>query len=45
MNAAISLLAQGSIAVGGRPEELDALIRREHALWSKVVKAGGVKAE
>jgi tripartite-type tricarboxylate transporter receptor subunit TctC len=40
-----SLLAQGSIAVGGTPEELDALIRREYALWSTVVKAGGVKPE
>jgi tripartite-type tricarboxylate transporter receptor subunit TctC len=40
-----TLLAQGSIAAGSTPEELDALIRREHALWVKVVKAGGVKAE
>src|SRR5215467_12825219 len=34
-----SMLAQGSIAVGGTPEELDALVRREVELWSKVVKA------
>jgi len=40
-----SLLAQGSIAVGGTPEELDALVRREYALWSKVVRTGGVKPE
>jgi tripartite-type tricarboxylate transporter receptor subunit TctC len=40
-----SLLAQGSIAVGGAPEELDALIRREYELWSRVVKAGAVKPE
>ena len=40
-----SMLAQGSIAVGSPPEALDALIRRDYALWSKVVKAGGVKAE
>jgi tripartite-type tricarboxylate transporter receptor subunit TctC len=40
-----SLLAQGSISVGGTPEELTALIRRDYALWSKVVKAGGVKVE
>jgi tripartite-type tricarboxylate transporter receptor subunit TctC len=40
-----SLLAQGSISVGSTPEELTALIRREYELWSKVVKAGGVKAE
>jgi len=40
-----SLLAQGSIAAGSTPEELEALIRREYALWSTVVKAGGVKPE
>ena len=40
-----SLAAQGCIAVGGRPEELTALIRTEHALWSRVVQARGVKAE
>lgn len=40
-----SLLAQGSIAVGSGPEELTARIRGEYELWSKVVKAGGVKVE
>ena len=40
-----SLLNQGSIAVGSGPEELLALIRSEYSLWSKVVKAGGVRAE
>jgi tripartite-type tricarboxylate transporter receptor subunit TctC len=40
-----SLAAQGCIAVGGSPEELTALIRREYELWSKVIKAGGVRAE
>ena len=40
-----SLLAQGSIAAGSTPEELDALIRREYGQWAKVVKAGGVKPE
>ena len=40
-----SLLNQGSIAVGSRPEELNALIRSDYALWSRVVKAGGVKVE
>ena len=40
-----SLLEQGSIAVGGTPEQLDAIIRRDYALWVKVVKAGGVKPE
>jgi tripartite-type tricarboxylate transporter receptor subunit TctC len=40
-----SLAAQGCIAVGGRPEELTALIRAEYELWSRVVKTGGVRAE
>jgi tripartite-type tricarboxylate transporter receptor subunit TctC len=40
-----SLAAQGCIAVGGTPEALNALIRSEYQLWSKVVKAGGVKVE
>ena len=40
-----SLFAQGSIAVGSTPEELDALIRREYELWARVVRAGGVKPE
>jgi tripartite-type tricarboxylate transporter receptor subunit TctC len=40
-----SLAAQGCIAVGGRPEELTALIRAEYQLWSKVVKDRGVKVE
>lgn len=40
-----SVLAQGSIAVGSTPEGIDALIRREYELWSKVVKAGAVKPE
>jgi tripartite-type tricarboxylate transporter receptor subunit TctC len=39
------LLAQGCIAVGGKPEELTALIKQEYELWSKVVKTGGVKLE
>ena len=40
-----SLAAQGCIAVGGSPEALSALIRTEYELWSKVVKAGGVRVE
>ena len=40
-----SLLAQGCIAVGGRPEELTALIKNEYARWSRVVQAGGVKVD
>ena len=39
------LLAQGCIAVGGKPEELTALIKNEYALWSRVVQAGGVKVD
>ena len=40
-----SLLTQGSIAVGSTPEEAAARIKSEYELWSKVVKAGGVKVE
>src|SRR6266699_3679507 len=40
-----SLLAQGCIAAGGRPEELSALIRSDYELWSKVIKTAGVKLE
>ena len=40
-----SLLAQGCIAVGGKPEELTALIKNEYALWSRVVQAGGIKVD
>jgi tripartite-type tricarboxylate transporter receptor subunit TctC len=40
-----SLLAQGVIAVGGKPQELDALIAREYEQWVKVVKARNVKVE
>jgi tripartite-type tricarboxylate transporter receptor subunit TctC len=40
-----SLLAQGSISVGGSPEELAARIQADFALWSRVVKTGGVKLE
>jgi hypothetical protein len=31
--------------VAGPPQALTALIAREYDLWSKVVKAGGVKVE
>ena len=40
-----SLLAQGCIAAGGKPEELSALIRSDYELWSKVIKTAGVKLE
>ncbi|HEY7238237.1 MAG TPA: tripartite tricarboxylate transporter substrate binding protein [Burkholderiales bacterium] len=40
-----SLAAQGCFAVGGTPEALTALIRTEYQVWSKVVKAAGVKVE
>ena len=38
-----NLLAQGCIAIGGKPEELTALIKNEYALWSRVVQLRGVK--
>jgi tripartite-type tricarboxylate transporter receptor subunit TctC len=40
-----SLLAQGVIAEGGKPQELDALIAREYEQWVRVVKARNVKVE
>ena len=40
-----SLLAQGVIAVGGKSDELDALIAREYEQWVKVVRARHVKFE
>jgi tripartite-type tricarboxylate transporter receptor subunit TctC len=35
----------GMTAVSNQPNELDALLRRELALWTKVVKDGSIKAE
>jgi tripartite-type tricarboxylate transporter receptor subunit TctC len=40
-----SLLAQGAIAIGSKPAELNALIVREYTRWVELVKARGVKAE
>jgi len=40
-----SLVGQGCIPVGSKPQELNALIAREYALWAKVVKERGVKVE
>lgn len=40
-----SLLGQGCIAAGSKPEELTALIKREYELWARVVKTAGVKLE
>jgi tripartite-type tricarboxylate transporter receptor subunit TctC len=40
-----SLLAQGCIAVGGKPDEVTALVKKEYALWSRVVQAGGIKVD
>src|SRR5690242_17944243 len=40
-----SLLAQGAIAIGSKPAELNALIAREYTRWAELVKARGVKAE
>ena len=40
-----SLLEQGCIAVGSKPKELDALIRKEYARWLRVVQAGNIKVE
>ena len=40
-----SLLAQGALASGSKPEELTTLIQSEYARWSRVVKAGNVRLE
>ncbi|MFN2644071.1 MAG: tripartite tricarboxylate transporter substrate binding protein [Burkholderiales bacterium] len=40
-----NLLAQGAIAIGSKPQELNALITREYTRWIDVVKTRGVKAE
>ena len=40
-----SLVEQGCIASGSRPEEVTALIRREYATWSKLVRERGIKPE
>jgi len=40
-----SLLGQGCIAVGSKPEELTALIKHDYELWSKVISTAGVKLE
>ena len=39
------LLADGSGAVGGTPQEFAAHIRAEHNLWSRVIKQAGIRAE
>jgi len=40
-----SLLAEGSEAVGSKPEEFAAHIRAEHGQWSRVIKQAGIRAE
>jgi tripartite-type tricarboxylate transporter receptor subunit TctC len=40
-----SLLAQGCIPVGSKPDELTALIKADYALWSNLVRSRGVKPE
>ncbi|MDB5864638.1 MAG: hypothetical protein JWO70_2444 [Betaproteobacteria bacterium] len=39
------LLAEGSEAVGTSPKEFEAHIRSEQALWGRVIKQAGIKAE
>jgi tripartite-type tricarboxylate transporter receptor subunit TctC len=39
------LVAEGSEAVGGSPQEFAAHIRAEHNQWSKVIKQAGIRAE
>jgi len=39
------LLAQGSEAVGGTPEQLGAVVNAELPKWAKLVKDAGIKAD
>jgi tripartite-type tricarboxylate transporter receptor subunit TctC len=39
------LVAEGSEAAGTTPAEFTAHLRAEHAMWSKVIKEGGIKGE
>ena len=39
------LLEQGAIGVGSKPQELDALVRKEYARWLRVVQTGNIKME
>jgi tripartite-type tricarboxylate transporter receptor subunit TctC len=40
-----SLVAEGSEAVGSKPEEFAAHIRSEHDQWSRVIKQAGIRGE
>lgn len=40
-----ALAAMGVDAVGGKPEQLDALVRSELAMWAQTVKTGGITAD
>ena len=39
------LVAEGSEAVGGTPQEFAAHIRAEHDLWTRVIKQAGIRGE
>jgi len=39
------LLEQGAIGIGSKPQELDALIRKEYARWLRVVQRGNIKID
>jgi tripartite-type tricarboxylate transporter receptor subunit TctC len=39
------LVAEGSEAAGTTPTEFTAHLRAEHAMWSKVIREGGIKGE
>jgi tripartite-type tricarboxylate transporter receptor subunit TctC len=40
-----SLLDQGCIGIGSKPQELDALIRKEYARWLRVIQTGNIKVD
>jgi tripartite-type tricarboxylate transporter receptor subunit TctC len=39
------LVGDGSEAVGSTPEEFGAVIRAEHAQWSRVIKQAGIRGQ
>jgi len=38
-----SLVAEGSEAVGGTPEQFATHIRKEHEQWSRVIRQAGIR--
>jgi tripartite-type tricarboxylate transporter receptor subunit TctC len=39
------IAANGLVVGGGAPSDFTAFLKRDKAIWSKVIGAGGIKAE